>query len=177
MRPLRRKSSILGQAEDFIKDTGKLCIPDYPFKTLIPLRPSETTNICTVNPRVSPDDSINNIGRPFKNTSAFVLSPGPNFSLVPRGGEGEFCFGGSQVFHGYMNKEQEMGKIIEHPKFGRLYRSGDFGRLMPDGTLAFTGRKDDQVKIRVSSQATFISFPIFSAPETYLRSNNSKFHG
>ena len=110
--------------------------------------PSETTNICTVNPKVSSDDSINNIGRPFKNTSVFVLHPGPDFSLVPRGGEGEFCFGGSQVFRGYMDKSQEVGKIIEHPRFGRLYRSGDFGRLMPDGTLAFTGRKDDQVKIR-----------------------------
>jgi aryl carrier-like protein/NRPS condensation-like uncharacterized protein len=110
--------------------------------------PSETTNICTVNPKVTRLDSINNIGPPFKNTSAFVLSPGPEFCLVPRGGEGEFCFGGSQVFRGYMDRSQEVGKIIDHPKFGRLYRSGDFGRLMPDGSLAFTGRKDDQVKIR-----------------------------
>lgn len=110
--------------------------------------PSETTNICTVNPKVTKYDSINNIGTPFKNTSAFVLSPGPEFVLVPRGAEGEFCFGGSQVFRGYMDRSQELGKIIEHPTFGRLYRSGDYGRLMPDGSLAFTGRKDDQVKIR-----------------------------
>ncbi|TVY46934.1 Hydroxamate-type ferrichrome siderophore peptide synthetase [Lachnellula occidentalis] len=110
--------------------------------------PSETTNICTVNPKVTREDFINNIGPPFKNTSAFVLSPQAEFSLVPRGGEGEFCFGGAQVFHGYMDKTQEVGKIIDHPKYGRLYRSGDFGRLMPDGSLAFTGRKDDQVKIR-----------------------------
>ncbi|TVY37427.1 Nonribosomal peptide synthetase [Lachnellula subtilissima] len=110
--------------------------------------PSETTNICTVNPKVTRNDFINNIGPPFKNTSAFVLSPQADFSLVPRGGEGEFCFGGTQVFRGYMDKSQVAGKIINHPKYGRLYRSGDFGRLMPDGSLAFTGRKDDQVKIR-----------------------------
>ncbi|CAG8955860.1 hypothetical protein HYFRA_00008709 [Hymenoscyphus fraxineus] len=110
--------------------------------------PSETTNICTVNPRVTHNDSINNIGRPFKNTSAFVLSRHGEFSVVPKGGEGELCFGGSQVFRGYINESQQVGKIIEHPQFGRLYRSGDFGRLMCDGTLAFTGRKDDQVKIR-----------------------------
>ncbi|TVY93406.1 Hydroxamate-type ferrichrome siderophore peptide synthetase [Lachnellula willkommii] len=110
--------------------------------------PSETTNICTVNPKVTRKDFINNIGPPFKNTSAFVLSPRADFSLVPRGGEGEFCFGGEQVFRGYLDKSQEAGKIIDHPKYGRLYRSGDFGRLMPDGSLAFTGRKDDQVKIR-----------------------------
>ncbi|KAK0120738.1 hypothetical protein ONS96_010939 [Cadophora gregata f. sp. sojae] len=110
--------------------------------------PSETTNICTVNPRVTKLDRINNIGPPFKNTSAFVLAPGPDFLPVPRGGIGEFCFGGSQVFRGYMDRIQEVGKIIEHPEYGKLYRSGDFGRLMPDGSLAFTGRKDDQVKLR-----------------------------
>jgi non-ribosomal peptide synthetase component F len=110
--------------------------------------PSETTNICTVNPKASRHDSINNIGPPFRNTSAFVLAPNLDFVLAPRGGEGEFCFGGSQVFRGYMDRSQEDSKIINHPKFGRLYRSGDFGRLMPDGSLSFTGRKDDQVKIR-----------------------------
>ena len=110
--------------------------------------PSETTNICTVNPRVASDDLINNIGPPLRNTSAFVLSSGSNFELLPRGAEGEFCFGGSQIFRGYVNRSQEVGKIIEHPTFGRLYRSGDFGRLMPNGCLVFTGRKDDQVKVR-----------------------------
>lgn len=110
--------------------------------------PSETTNICTVKPRVTLADRIDNIGPPFRNTSVFVLCRDAEFSLVPRGGEGEFCFGGSQVFRGYMNQAQEYGKTIDHPMYGRLYKSGDFGRLMPDGSLVFTGRKDDQVKIR-----------------------------
>ncbi|QSZ28506.1 hypothetical protein DSL72_003003 [Monilinia vaccinii-corymbosi] len=110
--------------------------------------PSETTNICTVKPRVTLDDRIDNIGLPFTNTSTFVLARDKEFSLVPRGGEGEFCFGGSQVFRGYINRAQQEGRIIDHPKYGRLYKSGDFGRLMPDGSLVFTGRKDDQVKIR-----------------------------
>lgn len=39
-------------------------------------------------------------------------------------------------------------KFIEHPKYGRIYRSGDFGRLLPDGSLAFSGRRDDLVKVR-----------------------------
>ncbi|RDL30814.1 uncharacterized protein BP5553_10159 [Venustampulla echinocandica] len=110
--------------------------------------PSETTNICTINPQATQDDTTTNLGPPLTNTSAFVLSPGQGVSFVPRGGEGELCFGGSQVFRGYMDPNQTVGKIIEHPKFGRLYRSGDFGRLMPNGSLEFTGRKDDQVKIR-----------------------------
>lgn len=55
-------------------------------------------NICTVRPAVRKTDHINNLGPPFTNTSAFVVSyPDDGFSLVPRGGIGEFCFGGAQV--------------------------------------------------------------------------------
>lgn len=39
-------------------------------------------------------------------------------------------------------------KFISHPRYGTIYRSGDLGRLLPDGCIEFVGRKDDQVKIR-----------------------------
>jgi len=39
-------------------------------------------------------------------------------------------------------------KFISHPKYGRVYRSGDIGRMLPDGSLEFVGRQDSQVKIR-----------------------------
>jgi ferricrocin synthase len=58
--------------------------------------PSETTNICTVK-QVSSCDSINNIGTPLSNTSAFVVYDDEEITLLPRGGVGEFCFGGDQV--------------------------------------------------------------------------------
>lgn len=55
-------------------------------------------NICTAKPAVSKTDRINNIGTPFANTSAFVVSEEDDgFSLIPRGGVGELCFGGAQV--------------------------------------------------------------------------------
>ncbi|KAL1852944.1 NRPS protein [Paecilomyces lecythidis] len=111
--------------------------------------PSETTNICTVRPDVGPSDPIRNIGKPFKNTSAFVVSDDKTFSLVPRGAVGEFVFGGDQVGKGYLNMpELTSDKFIQHPRYGRLYRSGDFGRLLASGALLFTGRRDDQVKLR-----------------------------
>ncbi len=113
--------------------------------------PSEMTNICTVNPRVTPRHGINNIGAPLKNTSAFILSRGSSpykFHIIPRGGVGELCFGGAQLFRGYMDDSLGQASFINHPIFGRLYRSGDFGRLLPDGTIYFTGRKDGQIKIR-----------------------------
>lgn len=62
---------------------------------------------------------------------------------------GELCFGGSQVFRGYLNRpELNAAKIIDHPFHGRIYRSGDMGILLPDDSILFTGRMDDQVKVR-----------------------------
>ncbi|KAF2813969.1 uncharacterized protein BDZ99DRAFT_410194 [Mytilinidion resinicola] len=110
--------------------------------------PSETTNICTVNANVDSYDVISNIGPPFCNTSAFVLDATGN-ALVLRGGVGELCFGGDQVFRGYLNlPDVTAAKIFEHPEYGRLYRSGDLGRLLPSDEILFVGRSDDQVKIR-----------------------------
>ncbi len=41
-----------------------------------------------------------------------------------------------------------VSKFLDHPRFGRIYRSGDYGRLLADGSLLIVGRKDNQVKIR-----------------------------
>ncbi|KAE9991139.1 hypothetical protein EG327_000380 [Venturia inaequalis] len=110
--------------------------------------PSETTNICTVKPDVTSSDLINNIGRPLVNTSAFVMNSRSS-EILPSGFVGELCFGGDQVFRGYLNQpELSAQKIFDHPQYGRLYRSGDTGRLLPDGHIVFSGRTDDQVKIR-----------------------------
>lgn len=59
--------------------------------------PSETTNICTMNAAMTPKHHINNLGPTLENTSAFVLALHDGFELIPRGGVGELCFGGSQV--------------------------------------------------------------------------------
>ncbi|UPX14186.1 uncharacterized protein EKO05_0004676 [Ascochyta rabiei] len=110
--------------------------------------PSETTNICTVRPSVTSTDLINNIGAPFSNTSAFVLDTNSNV-ILPRGALGELCFGGEQVFRGYLNRpELNTSKLINIAPYGRLYRSGDMGRLLPDDCILSAGRSDDQVKIR-----------------------------
>lgn len=111
--------------------------------------PSETTNICTINPRVSVGDMISNIGPPLKNTSAFVLSSKDSFKVLPAGAIGELAFGGQQVFRGYLNMDElNTSIVVQHPEYGRVYRSGDLGRILPDGTLQISGRTDDQVKIR-----------------------------
>ncbi|KAL8372229.1 hypothetical protein RB595_001835 [Gaeumannomyces hyphopodioides] len=110
--------------------------------------PSETTNICTVK-KMSPGDPIRHLGHGFENTSSFVFYKDGAAELVPHGRVGELCFGGDQVVKGYLGMlELTSQKFIEHPTHGRLYRTGDFGRMLPDGSLVIIGRMDDQVKLR-----------------------------
>ncbi|KAI0453023.1 putative non-ribosomal peptide synthetase [Xylaria acuta] len=109
--------------------------------------PSETTNICTVR-KVCKGDSSQFLGWSFNNTSTFVLHPSSTH-LVPVGCIGELCFGGDQVASGYLKlPEVTAAKFIDHPKYGRLYRSGDLGRMLSDGSLLIHGRIDTQVKLR-----------------------------
>ncbi|KAJ1328033.1 ferricrocin synthase [Microdochium nivale] len=109
--------------------------------------PSETTNICTVR-KVEKGDSSQFLGWAFENTSTFVCYPGTS-DLVPIGCVGEFCFGGDQVAAGYLQMpDLTAEKFFDHPKFGRLYRSGDRGRMLPDGSLIILGRIDTQIKLR-----------------------------
>ncbi|RBA16864.1 hypothetical protein FPRO05_01588 [Fusarium proliferatum] len=109
--------------------------------------PSETTNICTVK-KMTADDHIEHLGHVFPNTSVVVLSP-ESSDVVPLNWVGEFCFGGAQVAQGYLNMpELTSQKFIQHREYGRLYRSGDMGRMLPDGSLLILGRIDDQVKLR-----------------------------
>ncbi|KAL1839368.1 hypothetical protein VTJ49DRAFT_1603 [Mycothermus thermophilus] len=109
--------------------------------------PSETTNICSVK-RMDANAAIRHLGWSFDNTSTFVLAP-DSLDPVPFGCLGEFCFGGDQVAQGYLGAEDlTAAKFIDHPLFGRIYRSGDLGRMLPDGSMVIVGRADDQVKIR-----------------------------
>ncbi|KAK4570180.1 hypothetical protein LTR86_002260 [Recurvomyces mirabilis] len=111
--------------------------------------PSETTNICSINMQMSHDDSLGSIGPPLGNTSVFVLAPEHDFQILPLGFTGELAFGGEQVFRGYLGRDDlNTTKLLSHPRFGRIYKSGDTGRILPNGSLLIAGRMDDQVKLR-----------------------------
>ncbi|KAJ4310768.1 non-ribosomal peptide synthetase nps2 [Fusarium piperis] len=109
--------------------------------------PSEMTNICTIK-KMAVGDHIENLGHVFPNTSVVLLFP-ESYDTAPLNWVGEFCFGGAQVAQGYLNMPNLTSeKFIQHPKYGRLYRSGDMGRMLSDGSLMILGRIDDQVKLR-----------------------------
>ncbi|WP_327329429.1 MULTISPECIES: non-ribosomal peptide synthetase [unclassified Streptomyces] len=69
---------------------------------------------------------------------------------VPPGVTGEICVGGAGVATGYLGRpELTAQRFVTDPVTGgRMYRSGDLGRLLPDGRLEHLGRIDSQVKIR-----------------------------
>ncbi|KAM0420751.1 hypothetical protein ACHAPT_011412 [Fusarium lateritium] len=109
--------------------------------------PSETTNICTIK-KMEEGDHIEHLGHVVPNTSVIVLFP-ESHDTAPLNWVGEFCFGGAQVAQGYHNMPAlTSDKFIQHPQYGRLYRSGDMGRMLSDGSLMILGRMDDQVKLR-----------------------------
>jgi ferricrocin synthase len=109
--------------------------------------PSETTNICSVK-KMTLRDHIEHLGWALENTSTMVLYP-HSLDVVPLGCVGELCFGGDQIADGYLNMpELTSQKFLNHPIYGRIYRSGDLGRMLPDKTLIILGRIDDQLKLR-----------------------------
>jgi len=69
---------------------------------------------------------------------------------VPLGAPGEIVFSGVCVGRGYINDRERTRQAFmadPHRAGRRLYRSGDYGRWLPDGKLEFLGRRDSQVKI------------------------------
>ncbi len=99
----------------------------------------------------TPDDprGIVPIGRAVPNTFMYVLDE--HLSPLPTGVPGEVFIGGVQVGMGYINRPQltEERFIADPFRAGRrMYKTGDLGRWLADGTLEYMGRLDDQVKIR-----------------------------
>ncbi|WAC19373.1 amino acid adenylation domain-containing protein [Luteolibacter sp. SL250] len=87
------------------------------------------------------------IGRPVSNTTVFVLDASGN--PVPPGIPGELHTGGDGLAIGYhRDAALTAEKFITHPRFGRLYRTGDRCRWTVGGVLEFIGRTDHQVKVR-----------------------------
>ncbi len=97
-----------------------------------------------------PNQPIVPIGKPIANTRMYVLDQ--ELRPLPVGVPGELYIGGVQVGMGYVSRpELTAERFVKDPHNqpnGRMYKTGDLGRWLPDGSIEYLGRIDDQVKIR-----------------------------
>ncbi|MFF5900258.1 amino acid adenylation domain-containing protein [Streptomyces argenteolus] len=80
----------------------------------------------------------------------WVTVADPEGRPLPVGVAGEIHVGGTGVAAHYLNRpDLDAQRFLTDPRTGeRTYRSGDKGRLLPDGRLEHLGRLDNQVKLR-----------------------------
>ena len=124
--------------------------------------PTECCVLSSVLPVKKPNsqlvnEQVGNIGYPsLIGCRAWIVDlEDPNALRLP-GEDGEILIEGPSVARGYLNKPLATAKsFIQEPKWlegwrklpGRLYRTGDVGRCMPNGSIMYLGRKDTQIKI------------------------------
>jgi non-ribosomal peptide synthetase-like protein len=107
--------------------------------------PTECTVTC-LRGEIRPGAPVT-IGRPVEGAQAWVL--GEDLEELPVGTQGELHIGGAGLARGYWKApEQTEAKFIEHPRLGRVYRTGDLVQRDAQGDFFYHGRIDSQVKIR-----------------------------
>ena len=90
------------------------------------------------------------LGQRLPHASVYVLDE--QMQMAPVGVRGELCIGSGGVGRGYWQRaELTAERFVPHPYSAageRLYRTGDEGRYLEDGTIEYLGRRDQQVKVR-----------------------------
>jgi amino acid adenylation domain-containing protein len=122
-----------------------------PFTVVNNYGPTECTVVATSGIVRSADTTKwPSIGRPIENTVVYIMDEAMH--PLTQGEVGELYIGGAGVARGYRNQPDLTAQRFVRAPFGLhedlLYRTGDLGRVLPDGEIEFLGRVDEQVKIR-----------------------------
>ncbi|MEU6073738.1 amino acid adenylation domain-containing protein [Micromonospora sp. NPDC047074] len=110
--------------------------------------PTETT-VYSTGAEVEPGSVPPDLGPAVAGSRVYVLDRW--LRPVPPGVVGEICIGGAGVGQGYAGAPGATADRFVPDPFapgGRLYRSGDLGRWLPNGRIEPLGRADRQVKVR-----------------------------
>jgi amino acid adenylation domain-containing protein len=153
VKPPSNVNAVVVGGEALPKSTVELWRSIWPdIRILNQYGPTETVVACAVYdvpPQLGTDRSVL-IGKPARNVKLYVLDS--YMQPVPVGVPGELYVAGAQTSRGYLNRADLTAKRFVADPFsspgGRLYRTGDVVRYLPDGNLEFIGRIDTQVKIR-----------------------------
>jgi len=114
--------------------------------------PTETTTFATTHDLRPghPENTPVPLGTPVGHTRVYVLTD--DLRPAPVGAPGELYIAGAGLARGYLGQGAATAERFVADPYGppgtRMYRSGDLARWNPDGTLAFLGRGDGQVKVR-----------------------------
>ena len=124
-----------------------------PFQLVNNYGPTECTVVATsgIVPPEEHADRLPPIGTPIDNIQVHILNE--KGQPAPIGEPGEIYLGGAGLARGYRHRpdltEERFVPNPFAPEGGaRLFRTGDLGRYLPDGQIAFLGRVDEQIKIR-----------------------------
>jgi amino acid adenylation domain-containing protein len=126
--------------------------PQIPIaNTYGPTETSDDVTLLVLRAPPAPRRAVVPIGRPLPNLALFVLDR--DLRPVPIGVPGEICIAGIGVGEGYWRQPEKTAAAFVPCPFpqratGAMYRTGDLGRWLPDGTIEFLGRIDQQVKVR-----------------------------
>ncbi|MGL5806503.1 MAG: amino acid adenylation domain-containing protein, partial [Xenococcaceae cyanobacterium] len=119
--------------------------------------PTETTVWSMIHKIEYGTNSIS-LGHPIANTQIYLLEcpvhyTNENSKAVSTGLPRELYIGGDGIARGYLNRPKLNNEKFVEDYFSeqsgkRLYKTGDLARYLPDGTIEFVGRVDNQVKVR-----------------------------
>ena len=131
--------------------------------------PTETTVTATWG-ELYPGKPVT-IGKAMPTYTVYILDD--QHTPVPTGTPGEICIGGIGLAAGYINQEEKTKQCFIPDRLntpnnpsGKIYRTGDLGRLRQDGEIEYLGRIDSQVKIRgYRIELTEIESIILESPE------------
>jgi amino acid adenylation domain-containing protein len=87
-------------------------------------------------------------GRPLTNQSIYILDA--HLCHKPMWAPGEICIAGDGLARGYWKDPEKTSARFVYASGlkQRVYRTGDWGRYVPDGQVEFLGRDDLQIKLR-----------------------------
>ena len=122
-------------------------IAGLPFAVVNNYGPSECTVVATsgiVEP--GSDGGIPTIGHPISETQIRIVDE--TGAPVSPGELGEIHIGGVGVGRGYRHRPDLTSEKFVTDAATRFYRTGDLGRWLPNGEIAFHGRRDTQIKLR-----------------------------